>query len=496
MNMLRKIRIFLAAVFFIGITLLFLDFTGVFHSWLGWMARVQLVPAILAVNVAVIVLLLLLTLLFGRVYCSVICPLGVMQDIVSNLSGRRKGKRLRFGFSKEKRWLRILLLVLFIALLVAGFSWVAALVEPYSAYGRIVNNLLSPLYLWANNLLAYAAERADSYAFYSVDVWLRSSATLAVAAVTFIVLAVLAWRGGRTWCNSVCPVGTLLGFVSRFSLFKMVVDTSKCNGCKVCERSCKASCIDAGAHTIDHSRCVACMNCVDKCKRGAIGYKYVGWTKSVVENEEKADTARRSFLAIGGTFVASSLVAQADKKVDGGLAVIEDKRVPKRTVPVVPVGAESVKNFAQHCTACQLCVSKCPNDVLRPSQSIERLMQPEMSFERGYCRPSCNACSQVCPNGAIKPIEKQMKSAVKIGTAVWVADNCIAYRDGVSCGNCSRHCPNGAIKMIECKDKPGAAKIPMVDAERCLGCGACEYVCPARPFSAIFVEGIEVHRTV
>lgn len=378
MNMLRKIRIFSAAVFFIGITLLFLDFTGVFHSWLGWMARVQLVPAILAVNVAVVALLLLLTLLFGRVYCSVICPLGVMQDIVSNLSGRRKGKRLRFGFSKENRWLRTAFLLLFIALLVAGFSWVAALIEPYSAYGRIVNNLLSPLYLWGNNLLAYAAERADSYAFYSVDVWLRSGATLAVAVVTFIVLFVLAWRGGRTWCNSVCPVGTLLGFVSRFSLFKMVVDTSKCNGCKVCERSCKASCIDAGAHTIDHSRCVACMNCVDKCKRGAIGYKYVGWTKSVAENGEKADTARRSFLAIGGSFVASSLVAQADKKVDGGLAVIEDKRVPKRTVPVVPVGAESVKNFTQHCTACQLCVSKCPNDVLRPSQSLERLMQPEM----------------------------------------------------------------------------------------------------------------------
>ena len=102
----------------------------------------------------------------------------------------------------------------------------------------------------------------------------------------------------------------------------------------------------------------------------------------------------------------------------------------------------------------------------------------------------------MCPNGAIKPIEKAMKSAVKIGTAVWVADNCIAYSDGVRCGNCARHCPNGAISMVECKDKPGAARIPVVDAERCLGCGACEYVCPARPFSAIFVEGIEEHRTI
>lgn len=240
--MLRKIRIFSAAFFFLCITALFLDFTGVLHVWLGWMAKVQLVPAVLALNVVAVVVLLLLTLLFGRVYCSVICPLGVMQDIISNLSGRRKGKKMRFSFSKENRWLRITMLILFVVAIVAGFSWVAALIEPYSAYGRMVNNLLSPLYLWVNNLFAYFAERADSYAFYSVDVWMRSGVALAVSAVTFVLLAVLAWRSGRTWCNSICPVGTLLGFVSRFSLFRVVIDTSKCNGCKVCERSCKSSC--------------------------------------------------------------------------------------------------------------------------------------------------------------------------------------------------------------------------------------------------------------
>lgn len=494
--MLRKIRIFFASLFFLGLTLLFLDFTGVLHQWLGWMAKVQLVPAILAVNVVAIVVLLLMTLLLGRVYCSVICPLGVLQDIVSNLSGRRKGKKLRFSYLKENKWLRVAFLVLFMALIIAGFTWVAALIEPYSAYGRIVNNLLSPIYLWGNNLLAYFAERADSYAFYSMDVWVRSSVALSVSVITFVLIALLAWRGGRTWCNNICPVGTLLGYISRFSLLRIVVDKSKCNGCKMCERSCKSSCIDAGAHCVDYSRCVACMNCIDKCKRGALTYKHTWMGGGKTASEKETDATRRSFLAVSGAFVASSVMAQADKKVDGGLAVLEDKRVPKRTVPVVPAGAGGLKSFAQHCTSCQLCVSKCPNEVLRPSQSIERLMQPEMSFERGYCRPACNICSQVCPNGAIKPIEKEMKSAIKIGTAVWIADNCISYRDGVHCGNCARHCPNGAIKMIKCEDKPGAAKIPMVDAERCLGCGACEYVCPSRPFSAIFVDGIEVHRTI
>jgi ferredoxin len=192
-----------------------------------------------------------------------------------------------------------------------------------------------------------------------------------------------------------------------------------------------------------------------------------------------------------------TLFAQANKKVDGGLAVIEDKKIPKRTTPIVPVGASTLRSFTTHCTACQLCVSKCPNDVLRPSGSIDRLMQPEMSFERGFCRPACTACADVCPTGAIKPIVPEQKSSTKIGTAVWVADNCIANKDGVRCNNCERHCPNGAIKMIRKKDgDKDAPRIPMIDAERCLGCGACEYVCPARPFSAIFVEGIESHRTI
>lgn len=492
--MLRKIRIILATLFFVGITALFLDFTGTLPAFLGWMAKVQFVPALLAVNVAVVVGLLLLTLLFGRLYCSVICPLGVMQDIVSWLAGRRMKRR--FSYSKGYTVLRVIMLVLFAVALVVNVAWLAAFIEPYSAYGRIVNNLLAPVYLWGNNLLAYIAERADSYAFYSVDVWLKSGVTLAVAAVTFVVVVILAWRGGRTWCNTVCPVGTLLGAVSRFSLFKPVINLDKCNGCKLCSKNCKASCINAEEHKIDYSRCVVCMDCVDTCKRGAITYRYAGFSQK--KNEVAAtDNGRRQFIAAGAVVASGSLFAQANKKVDGGLAVIEDKKVPERATPIVPVGSKSLKNFTTHCTACQLCVSKCPNEVLRPSSSIDRLMQPEMSFERGFCRPACTACADVCPNGAIKPIQPEQKSSTKIGTAVWVADNCIANKDGVTCNNCERHCPNGAIKMIRKKDADNKApRIPMIDVERCLGCGACEYVCPARPFSAIFVEGIEEHREI
>ena len=493
--MLRKIRIALATLFFIGITALFLDFTGVLPAYFGWMAKIQFVPALLAVNMGIVACLLLLTFLFGRVYCSTICPMGVMQDIFSWMAAR-KNKR-RFTYSKGKTALRTTMLVLFIVALVANIAWLAAFIEPYSAYGRIVNNLLAPIYGWGNNLLAYLAERADSYMFYTTDVWLKSVGTLITAAVTLVVIAVLAWRNGRTWCNTICPVGTLLGAVARYSLFKPTIDTSKCSGCKLCAKSCKASCIDSDNKNIDYSRCVACMNCLETCKKGAIGYRYAGFGKATKEQTQTTTyNGRREFLSAGAMVAAGSLFAQANKKVDGGLAVIEEKKVPERATPIVPVGAGSLKRVTTHCTACQLCVSKCPNNVLRPSNSIDRFMQPEMSFERGFCRTACTACADVCPNRAIKPIVPEQKSATKIGTAVWVADNCIANKDGVSCNNCERHCPNGAIKMIRKKDGEKNIRIPMIDAERCLGCGACEYVCPARPFSAIFVEGIEEHRTI
>ena len=144
--MLRKIRIIAAALCFTLITLLFLDFTGTIHAWFGWLAKVQFLPAILALNVGVIVFLVALTLLFGRVYCSVICPLGVMQDIISWFAGRRK--KNRFSYSPAKNWLRYAVLAIFIVTLAAGFGAVALLVAPYSAFGRIAQNLFAPLWKW------------------------------------------------------------------------------------------------------------------------------------------------------------------------------------------------------------------------------------------------------------------------------------------------------------------------------------------------------------
>ena len=492
----------LAVLFFVAVTALFLDFTGTIHAWLGWTAKVQFLPALLAANAGVVALLVLLTLLAGRVYCSVICPLGVMQDIVSWISGRRKKKKYRFSYSPEVKWLRYGVLGLFVIALIAGVGSFVALLAPYSSYGRIATNLFAPVYRWGNNLLAYFAERADSYAFYETEVWLKSLPTFLIAAVTFVVLIILAWRNGRTYCNTVCPVGTVLGFFSRFSLFRPVIDAEKCKNCSLCSRGCKAACIDYRNHRIDYSRCVACMDCIDTCKHDALRLEYrrKKTNKTATDKpaqtvtSEQIDTARRSFLSATAVLAATSVVKAQEKKVDGGLAVIEDKKIPVRATPIVPPGAWSARHFARHCTARQLCVSACPNNVLRPSTEPARLMQPEMSYERGYCRPECTRCSDVCPAGAIRPITIEEKSSARIGHAVWIRKNCIPLTDCVECGNCARHCPSGAILMVPSdNDDPNSVRIPVVNAERCIGCGACENLCPARPFSAIYVEGHTMH---
>lgn len=556
--MLRKIRITLAAICFVAVTLLFLDFTGTLHLWFGWLAKIQFLPAVLALNFVVIAILLVLTLLFGRIYCSVICPLGIFQDCVSNLSSRRKGKKARFSYSKEIKWLRYGVLVLFVIALVAGLNALVALLAPYSAYGRMVQSLLAPVWQWGNNLLAWIAERQDSYAFVTKDVWLKSLPTLIVAAVTFVVVVVLAWRNGRTYCNTICPVGTTLSFFSRFAMFRPVIDKSKCKSCHACERKCKAACIDVDNHKIDYSRCVDCFDCIDSCRLGALKYRFawgrgvgsgstgaktpqnapvgskmtsdeskngqnrssaaptpvaepVEVTEPVVRQDsptiEATDKGRRAFLVGGAAVIGGSLLSSIpmraeddeikDKKRDGGFAEVLPKKAPNRKTPITPFGSESVEKFYKHCTACQLCVTVCPNNVLRPSSRLEHLMQPEMSFEKGYCRPECVKCSEVCPAGAILKITPEEKTEWKVGTAGVDYDLCVVNRDGVSCGNCARHCPVGAISMVKKNpEDEKSPRIPSVNEEKCIGCGACENLCPSRPISAITVNGYSVHHNV
>ena len=496
--MLRKLRVTLAVICFTLITLLFLDFTGTFHAWFGWMAKLQFVPAMLASSIVVLIGIVIITAIFGRFYCSILCPLGVYQDGVARIAEKRKKNRYKF---KNGKRLRYYIGLIFFLLIVFGFTSISIFIEPYSIFGRFVSNLFAPIYELINNVLAYFAERWNSYAFYHVDVYIKSLPIFIISIAYFLIITIFAFAKGRWFCNNICPVGAVLGAISKFSVFKPRFDTEKCNSCGLCEKNCRCSAIDSKNHIIDYSKCVTCFVCVDKCNKGAMKYGLAKRAPKIVDGMEDVDnegkTSRKTFIATIATVAAASTLKAQEKVVDGGLATIIKKKAPKRETPVKPAGSVSLNNFSSRCTGCQLCVQACPNDVLRASSKLETFMQPEMSFERGYCRPECTKCSEVCPAGAIQKVTREEKTAIQIGHAVWIGQNCIPLRDGVACGNCAKHCPSGAITMMPYDPEDDSSpKIPIINTERCIGCGACEHVCPARPFSAIFVEGNLIHKEV
>lgn len=495
--MLKLLRQILALVFFAGITLLFLDFTGMAQAWAGWMSRIQLLPAVMALNVLAIVIVVAITIVFGRVYCSVICPLGVLQDLIARVGKWRR--RYRYSWSPARSVARYSLLALTTVAAILGINIIVALVAPYSSYGRMVSSFLSPLWIKGNNMLASHAASQGSTHFYHVDQHATAWVTVIAAGVLLVVLAVLAYRNGRTWCNTVCPVGTALGLLSRHSILKPIIDTSKCNACGLCSRNCKSSCINSKEHKIDYSRCVGCMDCLSTCNKGAISYTWQrpqttkpDDTNNVPNSKTCPDKPRRAFMGTMSVMgITLAIKAAKNEAATLGLNGAESKESSN----ITPPGSHGIKNLERHCTACQLCVTACPNRVLEPSSSLGNFMQPHSVYTRGYCRPGCTRCSHVCPTGAIEPIDAAQKSAISIGRAVWMPDTCLRV-NGINCHACERHCPTHAITLTMPQGSNYKLTVPAVDTTRCTGCGACQYYCPAQPHKAINVKGYRQHREI
>lgn len=260
----------------------------------------------------------------------------------------------------------------------------------------------------------------------------------------------------------------------------------------VCGTKCKASCIDSKNQKIDYTRCVDCFDCLESCKEGALVYSLPSSTLKKGQQLVTSDTSKRRFLFIGmATAVTTPKVMAQTQSV---LATVAGKVSDKRKTPIIPPGSISLTHFQTHCTSCHLCVSKCPSHVLKPAfmeYGIAGMMQPTMFFEKGFCNFDCTVCGDVCPNGAIKPLTIEQKHLTQMGKVVFTEENCIVYTDGTSCGACSEHCPTQALSMIPYKD---GLTIPHVDTNICVGCGGCEYVCPARPFRAVHIEGNKVQQ--
>ena len=268
MKKLKKIRIAVSLAFFLLLTAFFADVSGCLPRQLSVLEQIQFLPSLLSFNLGMVGFWLIASFLFGRVYCSTVCPMGTFQDFFGRLGKKiRKKKNARYRFSPAKNILRYSLLTMTAFSLCAGVVAFPALIDPYSAYGRIVVAFVRPLTAWIHNTAA-----TDSTLLLTVDVVLPGAVGLSVAALTAVIVGFLAFRNGRTFCNTVCPVGATLSLCSRSSIWRMEIDTDKCINCHRCEYACKAACIDLSDHVVDMSRCVLCFNCVDVCNDDAITY--------------------------------------------------------------------------------------------------------------------------------------------------------------------------------------------------------------------------------
>ncbi len=484
--MLKKIRVGIATLFFALITLYFLDFAELLPGQLNFLTRIQFVPALLSLSVIWIVSLVILALVFGRIYCSVICPMGVYQDVVGRIARLFRKKKKRFRYRKAMTILRWSVVVVVLVAFLLGMPVLLGVLDPYSAYGRMVVSVFRPVYILGNNLLEAIFTSFDNYTFYKADASILSVSTFIVGIVTLTAIGYLAWKHGRTYCNTICPVGTVLGFLSKYSLFRVKFDHSKCNSCTLCELNCKAYCIDSKAQEIDHSRCVTCFNCIESCNRNAIFYQFAyGKSGKKGAGVEKVDESKRKFLS---TALLSTVAIPT--AIAGKAAGIEP--VHKRT-PLTPPGSKGVKHLKDYCTSCHLCVSKCPTNILEPAfteYGLSGFMMPTMKFQNGFCNYDCTICSDVCPNGAIQPLTVEEKHLEQVGKIILDLDHCIAYRDETHCGACAEHCPTQAVTMVPHK---GALNIPKTDQSICIGCGGCEYICPETG-KAIYIEGNAEHQ--
>jgi Pyruvate/2-oxoacid:ferredoxin oxidoreductase delta subunit len=496
-NTLKLIRIIFALLFFISITLCFCDFAGILPWQFDFFPKFQIVPAILAGAFVALVVFAVLTLLFGRLYCSIICPLGVFQDIISWFTqrGKKKNKKKRwYHYSKPYNIVRYSLLAICVIFLVFGIVTPLLFLDPYSNFGRIAVNIFRPIVMEGNNLLNWIALKLNIYSFYQVTIYTVTTASFLISLIALLVVGVLALLRGRLFCNTICPVGSTLGLLSRFAIFRVVVDDSKCNKCGLCEKSCKSECINSKESAVDYSRCVTCFNCLDRCNKNALGYKFAySSAKSVVKKEEetevKVNKSRRTFIATSTAMAATLPLLPAWAKSNGEIDVT-------KLTPITPPGSKSLEHFKKHCTACHLCVTHCPQQILKPAGfnfGLNYAFKPHMVFyEMAFCNYGCTVCSKICPNGAIEKLSSEEKKVTQVGIAHFNKNRCIVFTENTSCGACSEHCPVQAVKMEAYKD---GLTLPHVYEELCIGCGGCESICPVRPVKAINILANPVHQT-
>jgi ferredoxin len=490
-RLLKPLRLLLGLLVLAGFVAAFTDFRGLVPDAVArGLAALQFTPALLVLlagGAAGLVLLglLVLTLLFGRVYCSVLCPLGLLQDAGARVLRWRPGRRPLLPYAPEhRRWRYGILALVVVLAVLAGRNLAVAWSDPYSHFGRIFSGLVRPLVVAGNNRLVGWVPDPGGRLFRVPPAWPGPGLAVPAALTLLLVAGLAAWRG-RLYCNTLCPVGTVLGLLSRYAAFRLEVDRAACTRCARCLRECKAQCLDLRAGVIDASRCVACYNCIPACPEHGIRHRFA-WRRRPAPPPVPAgvpDPERRALL--GGVLLLAPAALLRPAEPAGPAEAARP--------PVTPPGARGRTEFLDRCTACQLCVSACPTQVLQPAfleYGPAGLARPRLDFRRAFCNFDCRRCGEVCPTGAIAPLALADKHVTSVGTARFEQKDCIVDRDGTDCAACSEHCPTKAVDTVPFRTN---LRLPQVREELCIGCGACEYACPAQPRKAIVVTARDRH---
>ena len=496
---LRTLRIVIAILMFILVTTSFMFFSHKL-SVITRLLHLQFIPSILAasgVGFVTLFVTLLLTLLFGRVYCSWICPLGIWQDMVSRVSRRFRDNRRRTGLSRRFHFkyhkphplLRWSVLVIVLVFTFIGFSFPLIALDPYSNWGRIATTLFSPLIQLFSNILSVILPNHISY----TPLAEFSAAIFVFSLIFFILVTSMSIFRGRLYCNTVCPVGSLLGVISKVSFLRPAISKSMCVTCGSCASNCKAECIDLESKEIDSSRCVMCFDCMMSCAKGGVRlvprYKFAVGKGSAYGNEPESHGRRDAIIALGTIGALAAVNVARDNKT----LHPEESGEPGG---VLPPGAISLKRLQNNCTACHACLASCPSDIISYSTGeygLNGFFLPVIHYDKGFCSYDCHKCSDICPSEALVPMSIEQKRRTQVGKVHFTAKNCIVFKDKTDCGACDEHCPTKAITMVEWKGRSDGLRYPSVNQDICIGCGACEYICPASPVKAMKVHPLSVH---